>query len=269
MSSTSPGATKSNFALAFLALSRERREDLTVLYAFCRVIDDIADEPGADKAAQLEVWRQTLHAPFPDEPPLAESVRALMAKYQLQPKLLEELIDGCAMDLTPVRYETFDDLLRYCYRVASVVGLASIEIFGCRSPRARDYAITLGYALQITNILRDIAKDLANGDRIYLPQEDLARFGVSEDDLRQRQGGPEFQKLMAFQAARAGALYAKARAELPAEDHRALTPARIMEGVYHRILTKMRRDNFRVFERTYRLNRLEKLAVVFKSVVIP
>lgn len=271
MPSASPSAasithkSKSNFALAFLALPRERRADLTTFYAFCRVVDDIADEPGpsaAEKATRLNAWRRALHAGFPGEPELAGEVRALMAKYAIAPGLLEELVEGCAMDLAPARYETFDDLLRYCYRVASVVGLTSIEIFGCRSPRARDYAVTLGYALQVTNILRDVAKDLANGGRIYLPREDLTRFGVSEEDLAQRHGGPGFAALMAFETERAEALYARAETELPAEDRRALAPARIMGGVYHRLLKKMRRDRFRVFERSYRLNKLEKLTIM-------
>lgn len=257
-------SSKSNFALAFLALPRERRGDLTTFYAFCRVIDDIADEPGAataEKQARLDAWRRALYGAFPGEPPLAGEVRALMAKYALRPGLLAELVEGCAMDLTPARYETFEELLRYCYRVASVVGLASIEIFGCRCPGAPAYAVTLGYALQVTNILRDVAKDLSNGGRIYLPREDLARFGVTPEDLLQRNGGPGFPGLMAFEAERAEALYTQAAAEFPKEDRRALAPAEIMRGVYHRLLQKMRRDGFRVFERSYRLNRLEKLAI--------
>lgn len=257
-------SSKSNFALAFLALPRERRADLTTFYAFCRIIDDIADAPhtpAAEKQLQLNAWRRALGEAFAGEPPLAGEVRALMAKYRLQPELLGELVEGCAMDLAPVRYETFDDLLRYCYRVASVVGLASIEIFGCRAPGARDYAVTLGYALQITNILRDVAKDLANGGRIYLPMADLARFGVTPEDLAQRRGGPGFPALMAFEADRAEVLYARAVAEFPKEDRRALAPAEIMRRVYHRLLRKMRHGGFRVFEHAYRLNRLEKLAI--------
>ena len=264
-------SSKSNFALAFLALPRERRVDLVTFYAFCRVIDDLADDPDAtvaEKQPRLDAWRRALRGAFPGEPALAGEVRALMAKYMLPPELLEELVEGCAMDLTPARYETFEDLLRYCYRVASVVGLASIAIFGCRSPRAREYAVTLGYALQVTNILRDVAKDLANGGRIYLPQADLARFGVTPEDLAQRQGGPGFAALMAFEAARAEALYARARAEFPQEDRRALAPAEIMGGVYHRLLQKMRRDGFRVFEHSYRLNQLEKLAIAARVLVL-
>ena len=263
-------ASKSNFALAFSALPPERRRDITTFYAFCRVIDDIADEPGnpiAEKERQLADWKRALCEPFAGEPPLAAEVRALIAKYHLREELLAELIEGCKMDLTPVRYETCDDLLRYCYRVASVVGLVSIEIFGYRNPATQRYAVELGYALQWTNILRDVAKDLANGGRIYLPQEDLARFGITQDDLIQRQGGPRFAELMAFEAERAETFYASAIAELPPEDRRSMAAAEIMRRIYHRLLQKMCRDGFRVFEKHYRLSKLEKLWIIFRLLI--
>ena len=257
-------SSKSNFALAFLALPPERRRDLTTFYAFCRVIDDIADEPGPapeEKARQLADWKRALGEPFAGEPSLAAEVRALMAKYNLSAELLGELIQGCAMDITPARYETWEDLRRYCYRVASVVGLASIEIFGYRHPATRRYALELGYALQWTNILRDVARDLANGGRIYLPLADLARFGITPEDLALRKGGPRFGEFMAFAAGRAETLYARAVAELPPEDRRSMAAAEIMRRIYHRLLRKMRRDGFRVFEKQYRLGKLEKLAL--------
>ena len=257
-------SSKSNFALAFLALPPERRRDLTSFYAFCRVIDDIADEPGPtpdEKARQLAAWQRALKEPFAGEPPLAPEVRALIAKYKLGVHYLEALIQGCAMDLTPARYETWEDLCRYCYRVASVVGLVSIEIFGYRNPSAQRYAVELGYALQWTNILRDVAKDLANGGRIYLPLADLARFGITPEDLALRQGGPRFAEFMAFAAERAETLYTRALAELPPEDRRSLAAAEIMRRIYLRLLRKMRRDGFRVFEKPYRLSKLEKLAI--------
>ena len=148
-------SSKSNLALAFIALPPERRRDITTFYAFCRMIDDIADEPGpspAEKTCALAAWKRALCKPFAGEPALAAEVRALIAKYHLNENLLLQLIQGCEMDLTPVRYETWDDLLRYCYHVASVVGLVSIEIFGYRNPATRRYAVELGYALQLTNI---------------------------------------------------------------------------------------------------------------------
>lgn len=259
--------SQSNFALAFLALPTERRRDLTTFYAFCRVVDDIADDPGVPQATrecQLAAWKRALAEPFEGEPLLAPEVRTLISRHQLDRAHFEALIDGCAMDLSSARYETFDDLLRYCYHVASVVGLVSIGLFGCRNPATRQYAITLGYALQVTNILRDVAKDLANGGRVYLPQEDLARFGVTLDDLLHRQGGPGFAALMAFEAERAETLYAQAVAQRPEDERRTLAAAEIMRRIYHRLLRKMQRDGFRVFENNYRLRKFEKLAIAVR-----
>ena len=260
-------SSQSNLALAFVALPPERRRDITTFYAFCRVIDDIADEPGptlAEKECRLADWKRALGEAFAGEPLLAAEVRALIAKYRLDRELLLELIRGCEMDLAPARYATYEELLGYCHRVASVVGLVSIEIFGYRNPSARHYAVELGYALQLTNILRDVAKDLANGGRIYLPMADLARFGITPEDLALRQGGPRFGELMAFEAARAEAHYASALAALPPEDRRSMAAAELMRRVYHRLLGKMRRDGFRVFDRHYRLHKIEKLAIILR-----
>lgn len=264
-------SSKSNLALAFIALPAERRRDITTFYAFCRVIDDIADEPGRPKAAvetDLANWKRALCETFEDEPPLAAEVRALIAKYRLNPELLQELILGCEMDLTPARYATYEDLRLYCHRVASVVGLVSIEIFGYRNPATQQYAIELGQALQLTNILRDVAKDFANGGRIYLPLEDLARFGITPDDFEHRKGGPWFRELMAFEAERAEGLYARALAELPPEDRRSMVAAEMMRRVYHRLLQKMRKDGFRVFEKSYRLMKIEKLALMMRTLIL-
>lgn len=252
--------SKSNLALAFFALSRERREDITVFYAFCRVIDDIADSTelsAEEKALGLGAWRQWLRGSTPGETPLASEVREVMAKYSLTPAMLEEIIDGVEMDLRNVRYETFEELRVYCYRVASAVGLVSIEIFGYRNPACRDYAIQLGLALQMTNIIRDVGKDLDNG-RIYLPREDLARFGYAEADLRERKRNEPFLRLMEFEAARAEEFYSKAAALLPREDTRSMVAAEIMASVYRALLRRMKSDGFRVFEREYRLSKIEK-----------
>lgn len=254
------GESKSNLALAFVALGRERREDITIFYAFCRVIDDIADSSETapeEKARALAAWRKWIHAPGPDEPALARDLRGLFAKYAITPPMLEEIIDGVEMDLRNVRYNTFEELRVYCYRVASAVGLASIEIFGYRNPACRDYAIQLGFALQMTNIIRDVGKDLSNG-RIYLPQEDLARFDYPEADLRQRKYNGAFVRLMEFEAARAGEFFAKASALLPGEDRRSMVAAEIMASVYGALLRRMKSDRFRVFEKEYRLSKIEK-----------
>jgi phytoene synthase len=252
--------SKSNLALAFVALGRERRADITVFYAFCRVVDDIADSPETapeEKARQLAAWRNWLRESTPDEPALARDVRGLFAKYPITPPMLEEIIDGMEMDLRNTRYRTFEELRRYCYRVASAVGLVSIEIFGYRNPACRDYAIQLGYALQMTNIIRDVGNDLAVG-RIYLPEEDMARFGYSESDLRQRKHNDAFVLLMEFEASRAEEFFAQAAALLPREDRRSMVAAEIMASVYRALLRRMKSDRFRVFEKEYRLSKIEK-----------
>ena len=203
-------ASKSNLALAFVSLGRERRRDITVFYAFCRLVDDIADDPALaveEKAQRLQTWRAALTAPAPNESPVASPVRSLLEKYPITPAMLAEIIDGVEMDLHITRYDTFAELREYCYRVASAVGLVSIEIFGYRNPACRDYAIELGLALQMTNILRDIAKDLASG-RVYLPGEDLARFDYSEADLQAHTYDQRFVRLMEFEAARAEKYFA-------------------------------------------------------------
>jgi phytoene synthase len=252
--------SKSNLALAFVSLGRERRQDITVFYAFCRVIDDIADSTELsvqEKARDLTAWRRWLREAAPEEPTLARDLRDLIAKYSLTPAMLEEIIDGVEMDLRNVRYETFDDLRLYCYRVASAVGLVSIEIFGYRNPACRQYAIQLGLALQMTNIIRDVGKDLSNG-RIYLPREDLARFDYPEEDLRFRKYNEPFLQLMKFEAARAEEFFAQAAALLPREDRRSMVAAEIMRSVYQALLRRMKADAFRVFEKEYRLTRLQK-----------
>jgi 15-cis-phytoene synthase len=252
--------SKSNLALAFISLGRERRHDITIFYAFCRVIDDIADSTELtveEKARDLTAWRRWLREGTPDEPTLARNVRDLIAKYSLTPAMLEEIIEGVAMDLGNVRYDTFEDLRLYCYRVASAVGLVSIEIFGYRNPACRQYAIRLGLALQMTNIIRDVGKDLSNG-RIYLPQQDLARFDYPEENLRLRKYNEPFLRLMEFEAARAEELFGHAADLLPREDRRSMVAAEIMRSVYQALLRRMKADRFRVFEREYRLTRLEK-----------
>jgi 15-cis-phytoene synthase len=252
--------SKSNLALAFVSLGRKRREDITIFYAFCRVIDDIADSTELtvqEKARDLTAWRRWLRESSPDEPAIARDVRELIAKYSLRPAMLEEIIDGVEMDLHNVRYDSFEELRLYCYRVASAVGLVSIEIFGYRNLACRQYAIELGLALQMTNIIRDVGKDLSNG-RIYLPQQDLARFDYSEEDLRLRKYNEAFLRLMKFEAARAEKFFAHATDLLPREDRRSMVAAEIMRSVYQALLRRMKADGFRVFEKEYRLSRLAK-----------
>jgi phytoene synthase len=257
-------ASKSNLAFAFIAMSGARRRDITTFYAFCRVIDDIADDNRRDretKRRELRVWRESLRGVLADEPALARPVRQLMSSYPITPEMLEEIITGVEMDVDIRRYATWNELRIYCHRVASAVGLVSIEIFGYKNPRCRDYAIALGLALQITNIIRDVEKDL-KVDRIYLPAEDLARFTYTEKDLRNAVTDARFIQLMNFEAARAENFFAEARKLLPPEDKRAMLPAEIMRSIYQSLLGRMEVDHFKVFEKDYRLSKLEKVGQV-------
>ena len=252
--------SKSNLALAFVALDRERRNDITIFYAFCRVVDDIADSTEAtfdQKAADLRAWRTWIRDATPGEPDLARDLRGLYAKYAITPAMLDEIIDGVEMDVGNVRYQTFEDLRLYCYRVASAVGLVSIEIFGYRNPACRDYAVQLGLALQMTNIIRDVGKDLTSG-RIYLPQEDLARFDYPETNLGQREYSDAFVRLMEFESDRAEDFFSRAAALLPREDRRSMVAAEIMASVYHTLLRRMKKDRFRVFDKEYSLSKIQK-----------
>ena len=258
-------ASKSNLALAFVSLPPRRRQDITTFYAFCRLVDDIADSTIlsiSEKKRRLDLWREALADAFAGEPSLAPAVRELMRKYMIPRSYFEDIMAGVVMDLTPRFYETFAELEVYCYRVASAVGLVSIEIFGYRNQGCRQYAIDLGMALQLTNIMRDVHEDHENGGRIYLPLEDLARHEYTAQDIAAGVNDERFRQLMDFQAGRALSYYEKAAGELPAEDRRSMTPARIMAEIYGRILQEMRKDGFRVFEKRYGLNKLQKAAVV-------
>jgi phytoene synthase len=262
-------ASQSNLAFAFISLGRERRRDITIFYAFCRLIDDIADSTelaGSEKGRQLTVWREALHGPVAQEPALAPEVRGLINRYAITPAMLEEIVDGVEMDLTISRYETFAALREYCYRVASAVGLVSIEIFGYKNPACREYAIELGLALQVTNILRDVEKDLANG-RVYLPREDMARFDYTEEDLAARSYDHRFVRLMQFEADRAHEYFRQAAARLPREDRRSMVGAQIMASIYHALLRQMEQDRFRVFSRQYGLSKLAKFLHVGRELL--
>jgi len=252
--------SKSNLALAFISLGRERKRDINIFYAFCRVVDDIADSSKlnvAEKRKRLAAWREMLRSAIPGEPALAREVRSLIDKYSLSIEMLEEIISGVEMDLSISRYATFEELRVYCYRVASVVGLVSIEIFGYRNPACKEYALQLGLALQMTNIIRDVGKDLRNG-RIYLPHEDLARCEYSETELKDRQYNERFVRLMEFEAQRARQFFSSASASLPPEDRRSMVAAEIMGSVYRGLLRRIELDKFHVFEKEYRLSKLEK-----------
>jgi phytoene synthase len=223
------------------------------VYAFCKEVDSVVDDPraGSNPLDQLRHWREELAAAYrgtsslPITIALAEHVRRLRIPQQH----FQDLIAGVEMDLAVRRYQTFDDLSLYCYRVASVVGLICLHIFGTQSSCARDYATNLGLAFQLTNILRDLGTDADRG-RIYLPLEDLKRFGYSEDDILKRRRSPNFIELMKFECERARDYYRRARHigdSLPTSDRRTLTVAEIMRSVYVRILDRIERLNYPVY----------------------
>jgi 15-cis-phytoene synthase len=265
--------SRSNFYYAFLTLPRRRREALYAVYAFCRTVDDVADladERGLDRAAQrteLERWRRDValcYAPGgrPENPiaaGLAEAVRA----FAIPREALLAIIEGVEMDLDQVRYETAEDLYAYCYRVASAVGLCCIEIFGYTDPRAREYAIKLGTALQLTNIIRDVSADARVG-RIYVPQEDLRKFAVTAEDLRTGRHTDEFVSLMRHQAERARQFYRAAQESFPTADARSLVPAEIMGRIYRALLDEIEARGFRVFDRRITLPTTHKVAIALR-----
>jgi 15-cis-phytoene synthase len=253
--------SQSNLAFAFFSLPKETREDITTFYAFCRHIDDAADDPDvplSERQHWLRGWRRWLVQPEAGEPGFASELRTLIDKYNIDRHLFEEILLGVEMDLEPVRYENFEALHRYCYRVASAVGLVSIEIFGYRNDQSQEYAHKLGVALQLTNIIRDVDKDLRNGGRIYLPLNELKMFGYSEEALRERTYNGEFVRVMQFQAERAHSFFREAKRLLPSEDRKSMVAAEGMRAIYYALLRRMEKDRFRLFEKAYRLTHLEK-----------
>jgi len=261
----------SNLALAFITLGRERKEAMSVLYAFCREVDDVADEdsrPVEERRAALAEWRLDVAlACNGGEPKMAvnRELRPVAEKYDLPFELFDELIRGVETDLDQCRYKTLEELDQYCYRVASVVGLLSIEIFGCRDSASRDYAVHLGKALQITNILRDVRSDAERG-RIYLPIEELDRCGVEEESLLSLHYSPEFHRAAAGMAVRARVHYQKASALLPAKDRRVMVAAESMGAVYWNLLRELERSRFQVFVGPQvRLGKLRKLWLVLRT----
>lgn len=258
--------TARNFYYAFLVLPRAQRRAMDALYAFMRVTDDLADEPGeiSSKREALQRWRQRLDRALVGDysHPLHPALHDIVETYRIPSTYLHEVIDGVTMDLEPVRFETFDDLRGYCYRVASAVGLACIHIWGFRDEKAKEYAEAAGIALQMTNILRDLGEDLDNG-RVYLPQEDLDQFACPPESWRER--GDNFRRLMMFQVDRARDFYRQAEplAEL-------LTPAgrgvfQIMTEIYRGILEEIVRRGYDVFSERVRLSRWRKLRALLAA----
>ncbi len=235
--------SRSNFFFAFLFMPKERRQAIYAVYAYCRVIDDIvdSDDPVDHKQAALSQWEEELKAAFFDGQPTHPVAIALAAAHRKFGVRYEDallVLRGCQADLHKQRYATWAELYEYCYHVASAVGLMCIELFGCKHPGSRQYAVHLGQALQLTNILRDIAED-AERDRIYVPQEALREFGLSDADILAGKRSTSSLWLVRHLAARARREYALARQCLPSADRRALMPAEIMGSIYFALLEEV------------------------------
>ncbi len=261
----------SNLALAFVLLPKAKREGMTALYAFCREVDDVADDesvPADRRRAQLAEWRADVRRACSGKPAafrVNQELGPVIAAHGLPFELFDELIRGVEMDLDINRYETFEELEQYCYRVASVVGLLSIEIFGYTNPACRAYADALGKALQLTNILRDVRTDAERG-RIYLPLAELRRFQVSPEEILRFECSDRFRRLAAGVAERARHFYQLARKTLPPEDRRSMAAAELMGSVYWRLLRKLESRNFDVLgPHPTRLSKGHKLLLIAQS----
>jgi phytoene synthase len=276
-----------SFYYSFLVLPPAKRQAIIAVWDFCRAVDDAVDEvdevdtPGdgargdgqggrLSAAEEIARWRRELAACFDGGSPQTRQGRALaplVDSFGLTRQPFESLIEGVEMDLGPRRYETFDDLYEYCIRVASAVGLVCLEIFGAREPASRQYAIDLGVALQLTNILRDVRGDLEQG-RVYIPQEDLRAHGCTEEDLRResaRAGGgvrsAAVKALLRHQAVRARDYYARAARALPRRDARRLVAAEIMAAIYRGVLDGIERRHYDVFSEVVRIPRPRRAVI--------
>ena len=259
----------SNLALSFASLPEAERRAMSIFYAFCRVVDDVADStelPVEEKQRQLGEWREEIRRAYLNKPmtPLGQEMAQIIRTYLIPPTPLEEIIQGMEMDMSIMRYPTFALLDQYCYRVASAVGLVSIDIFGCRHPRSRDYAVALGMAFQLTNILRDVKKDASFG-RIYLPQDEMAAFGVTDADIFQGRWSENMRQLFRFQHHRARHYYAKAYRLMVPSDRPKLIAAEIMSEVYQGVLDKIERRDFDVMRTSVKLSKFAKARLVLRA----
>ncbi|MBK6292451.1 MAG: presqualene diphosphate synthase HpnD [Candidatus Kapabacteria bacterium] len=269
---TTQGSTSFHYSFGFLP--KEERNAIRTVYAFARRIDDIVDEdPSMDpevilkKRQRLQWWRteiEAMYAPSQElRPSPIDALGIVVRRFGIPKQYLLTIIDGCERDLTQRRYETFAELKEYCYSVASAVGLISIEIFGYRHEETRQYAINLGYALQLTNILRDVKQDKDRG-YIYIPKEDLQRFKYTEEDLKAEIYDERFVDLMQFQAQRARDFYHEARALLRPDERMTMVAAEIMDAIYYRLLEKIELSDYRVFTKRIRVSAIHKIVTALR-----
>ena len=258
----------SSFYYSFRLLAPARRRAITALYAYCREVDDVVDEVSDPDVARAKLawWRSEVERIYGGTPqhPVAIALQDAVRRYRLPKEHLLRVIDGMQMDLEKTRYRTFAELEDYCDHVAGVVGLLSAEIFGYQDARTRDYAQKLGVAFQLTNIIRDVGEDARRG-RIYLPQEDLDRFGVAAGDVLRARTSPAFVELMRFEAERAARWYEEAIAALPARDRRPQRAGLAMAAIYRTLLDEIARDGYAVLDRRIALTPLRKLWIATRA----
>lgn len=262
-----------SFYFAFLVLPRDRRKAIVAVWDFCRAVDDAVDETPVDTPAEREAaraslarWREELARVFQGTPetPQGQALQPWVRRFGLSRRPLDDLIDGVEMDLDHRRYPTFEALYEYCWRVASSVGFVCIEIFGARSEAAREYALNLGLALQLTNIVRDVRQDAARG-RIYLPLEDLRQFGVTPDALFACKDSPEIARLLRFEAQRTRELYREAFSLLDPADYREQRAGLIMAAIYSTLLDEIERDGFKVLSQRVSLTPIRKFWLAWRT----
>ncbi|WP_187146162.1 phytoene/squalene synthase family protein [Elusimicrobium minutum] len=258
---------KSNFGSAFLFLSKEKKEALSVIYAFCRIVDDIVDEQHPNAQDELDFWKKELDSVFSAATPqtkLGKDLQKQVPLFNLTKKNFLLLIEGMEMDLHQRSYKTFDELKEYFYRVAGVVGLMCCEVFGAKGDDARNYAITLGNAVQMTNIIRDIYEDAEIG-RIYIPSEDLQKFDITPKDIKNKCMA-RLAPLLKMEGEKAKQLFKTAKESFPSEYKSALKPAVIMGAVYEAILDKIAAKKYK-FNKKVRLSKLKKISVLLKALI--
>jgi phytoene synthase len=264
-----------NFYYSFLVLTPAKRRAIIAVWEFCRAIDDTVDERAVESEPQrveafdaLAAWRKEIAAVFTPgitpATPQGRSLQPLARLFRLPRRPFEDLIDGVSMDVGYRRYRTFNELYQYCYKVASTVGLICVEIFGCREAASRDYAVDLGIALQLTNILRDVKNDLERG-RLYIPLDDLTRFNCTEDMLRCASRNEAVTALLRHQAVRARDYYQRAARGLPRDDARRLVAAEIMSAIYRAILDEIELRNYDVFTEVVRIPNSQRLSIAFRT----
>jgi phytoene synthase len=260
----------SSFYYSFLFLPPERRRAITALYAFCREVDDTVDECTDQSIARIKLawWRTELAAMYAGAPthPVTQALQPHLTVYDLQEKHMQAIVDGMEMDLDQTRYLDYTAMKRYCWHVASVVGILSASIFGVSNPKTLEYAEQLGLAFQLTNIIRDVGEDARKG-RIYLPVNELQQFGVTAADLLNARHSDKFENLMRFQTERAQQVYDQAFALLPKEDRRAQRPGLMMAAIYRTVLDEIERDGFHVLNQRISLTPLRKLWLAWKTYI--